>query len=326
MPLVVPGRVDRCTYRRRKSFRTVSNKVRKVKTPGGKLVLHYTGKKGKSPNCGDAGCEKRLHGVRARPPPLHEGRLWPRHPCGHTRDATVQLPADSPATAPLNAQAAAKHGGSGRQSCSRGRAAVWLVQQLTSGGGVVPCCWEAERLQLGCGAATLQRTPCTTACRLAREAEATAAAAAAKAISADGRDAHLAPTPRLPPQIPALRPVEYSRISKRQKKVSRAYGGSRCANCVRMRCAAAPKPRPPRAGRTRLPGRWARHAPRLVWSSHAAALQQRDARARTHAWPACMRADARTLRSWLRRIVRAFLIEEQKIVKKVLKSQAAGAK
>ena len=143
----------------------------------------------------------------------------------------------------------------------------------------------------------------------------------------DGRDAHLAPTPRPPPpQIPALRPVEYSRISKRQKKVTRAYGGSRCANCVRMRCAAAPKPRPPRAGRTRLPGRWARHAPRLVWSSHAAALRQRDARARTHAWPACMRADALTLRFWLRRIVRAFLIEEQKIVKKVLKSQAVGAK
>jgi len=112
--------VDRCTYRRRKSFRTVSNKVRKVKTPGGKLVLHYTGKKGKSPTCGDAGCNLRLNG------------------------------------------------------------------------------------------------------------------------------------------IPALRPVEYSRISKRQKKVTRAYGGSRCAKCVRMK------------------------------------------------------------------IVRAFLIEEQKIVKKVIKSQTAA--
>ena len=60
-------------------------------------------------------------------------------------------------------------------------------------------------------------------------------------------------------QIPALRPIEYSRISKRQKKVSRAYGGSRCGQCVRQR------------------------------------------------------------------IVRAFLIEEQKIVKKVLKQQAATA-
>ncbi len=59
--------------------------------------------------------------------------------------------------------------------------------------------------------------------------------------------------------IPALRPSEYARISKRQKHVSRAYGGSRCAKCVRER------------------------------------------------------------------IVRAFLIEEQKIVKKVLKTQAAMA-
>jgi large subunit ribosomal protein L34e len=35
--------------------------------------------------------------------------------------------------------------------------------------------------------------------------------------------------------VPALRPKEYSQISKRQKSVSRAYGGSRCANCVRSR-------------------------------------------------------------------------------------------
>ncbi|KAI3634330.1 hypothetical protein MIR68_003085 [Amoeboaphelidium protococcarum] len=55
--------------------------------------------------------------------------------------------------------------------------------------------------------------------------------------------------------IPALRPREYSQISKRQKNVTRAYGGSRCADCVKQR------------------------------------------------------------------ILRAFLIEEQKIVKKVLKAQ-----
>lgn len=64
-------RGDRVTYRRRKSFRTVSNKVRKVKTPGGKLVLHYTGKKGSNPTCGDPGCDQRLHGVRPpSAPPL----------------------------------------------------------------------------------------------------------------------------------------------------------------------------------------------------------------------------------------------------------------
>jgi len=60
-------------------------------------------------------------------------------------------------------------------------------------------------------------------------------------------------------QIPALRPKEFAQVSKPTKTVARAYGGSRCGNCVRER------------------------------------------------------------------IVRAFLVEEQKIVKKVLKQQAALA-
>lgn len=37
------------------------------------------------------------------------------------------------------------------------------------------------------------------------------------------------------PGIPALRPREYSNISKPKKTVQRAYGGSRCANCVHDR-------------------------------------------------------------------------------------------
>lgn len=36
-------------------------------------------------------------------------------------------------------------------------------------------------------------------------------------------------------QIPALRPHEYATTSKAQKTVRRAYGGSRCGNCVRDR-------------------------------------------------------------------------------------------
>ncbi|KAL2155825.1 hypothetical protein VTH82DRAFT_567 [Thermothelomyces myriococcoides] len=62
------------------------------------------------------------------------------------------------------------------------------------------------------------------------------------------------------PGIPALRPREYAQISKPKKTVQRAYGGSRCGNCVRDR------------------------------------------------------------------IIRAFLIEEQKIVKKVLKEQSQAEK
>ncbi|KAF8419925.1 60S ribosomal protein L34B [Tirmania nivea] len=61
------------------------------------------------------------------------------------------------------------------------------------------------------------------------------------------------------PGVPALRPKEYANVSKPSKNVSRAYGGSRCANCVKDR------------------------------------------------------------------VVRAFLIEEQKIVKKVLKEAEAAA-
>merc|ERR1711912_200130 len=60
--------------------------------------------------------------------------------------------------------------------------------------------------------------------------------------------------------IPVLKPVLYSRLAKNKKNVSRAYGGSRCAKCVRDR------------------------------------------------------------------IIRAFLIEEQKIVKQVLKKQKKAAK
>merc|ERR1712063_192572 len=37
------------------------------------------------------------------------------------------------------------------------------------------------------------------------------------------------------PGIPHLRPKAYSRVSRCQKNVTRAYGGSRCGNCVRDR-------------------------------------------------------------------------------------------
>ena len=37
--------VQRLTYRRRHSYATKSNRVKKVKTPGGKLTFHYVAKK-----------------------------------------------------------------------------------------------------------------------------------------------------------------------------------------------------------------------------------------------------------------------------------------
>ncbi|KAL5478527.1 RPL34A [Sanghuangporus sanghuang] len=37
------------------------------------------------------------------------------------------------------------------------------------------------------------------------------------------------------PGIPALRPRKYATVSKRIKTVRRAYGGSRCGDCVKSR-------------------------------------------------------------------------------------------
>mmetsp|Transcript_1049 Transcript_1049/g.1260 ORF Transcript_1049/g.1260 Transcript_1049/m.1260 type:complete len:117 (-) Transcript_1049:205-555(-) len=45
----------RITYKRRHCYRTKSNKVRPVKTPGGKLVAQYVKKKAAGPKCGDCG-------------------------------------------------------------------------------------------------------------------------------------------------------------------------------------------------------------------------------------------------------------------------------
>ncbi|KAI1871442.1 uncharacterized protein JN550_004436 [Neoarthrinium moseri] len=78
--------------------------------------------------------------------------------------------------------------------------------------------------------------------------------------SSPGTPPHAGPPTNPFTQVPALRPREYAQISHPKKTVQRAYGGSRCGNCVRDR------------------------------------------------------------------IVRAFLIEEQKIVKKVLKEQEGASK
>ncbi|KAJ1969515.1 60S ribosomal protein L34B [Dimargaris xerosporica] len=57
---------QRVTYRRRLSYNTNSNRVRKVKTPGGRLVLQYVKKPAKGPSCGD--CGSRLAGIPALRP------------------------------------------------------------------------------------------------------------------------------------------------------------------------------------------------------------------------------------------------------------------
>ncbi|KAI9750841.1 MAG: 60S ribosomal protein L34B [Chaenotheca gracillima] len=57
---------ERLTYRRRNPYNTRSNKVRVIKTPGGKLRYLHIKKKGTSPKCGDCGIK--LPGVPALRP------------------------------------------------------------------------------------------------------------------------------------------------------------------------------------------------------------------------------------------------------------------
>ncbi|GAB0496905.1 hypothetical protein MMPV_008226 [Pyropia vietnamensis] len=51
----------RVTLRRRNAYSTLSNRVRKVKTPGGKLVVQYIRKAGSVARCADT--KTKLHGV-----------------------------------------------------------------------------------------------------------------------------------------------------------------------------------------------------------------------------------------------------------------------
>merc|ERR1712014_472877 len=65
--------VQRITYRRRLAWNTSSNQRRVSKTPGGKLVFLYTGKRETVTKCADTG--KSLQGVKShRPAQLKPGR------------------------------------------------------------------------------------------------------------------------------------------------------------------------------------------------------------------------------------------------------------
>ncbi|KAL9604240.1 MAG: hypothetical protein Q9219_000638 [cf. Caloplaca sp. 3 TL-2023] len=57
---------SRLTYRRRNPYNTRSNKVRIVKTPGGKLQYQHLKKRGSPPKCGDCGIK--LPGIPALRP------------------------------------------------------------------------------------------------------------------------------------------------------------------------------------------------------------------------------------------------------------------
>lgn len=82
--------VQRLTYRRRHAYNTRSNRVRKVRTPGGKLVFHYLRKKANVVKCGD--CHTELQGIPAVRPKeyrlLHKNQRTVSRAYGGTRCAT----------------------------------------------------------------------------------------------------------------------------------------------------------------------------------------------------------------------------------------------
>ncbi|CAL8075749.1 unnamed protein product [Calicophoron daubneyi] len=58
--------MQRLTLRRRLSYNTLSNKRKKVKTPGGRVVYIYIHKRGTVPKCGD--CKMKLAGIKPSRP------------------------------------------------------------------------------------------------------------------------------------------------------------------------------------------------------------------------------------------------------------------
>uniref|UniRef100_A0A7S4B283 60S ribosomal protein L34 n=1 Tax=Chrysotila carterae TaxID=13221 RepID=A0A7S4B283_CHRCT len=111
-----------------------------------------------------------------------------------------------------------------------------------------------------------------------------------------------------------MRPSELKNVSKRQKTVTRAYGGSRCARCVRTRCAV----------QLQMPDAKVQESDFCLGdpcgcfkcaTGKAPVVRVRGRSDFADPWR-LMRAALR------RRIVRAFLIEERQLVKKVLKAQA----
>mmetsp|Transcript_149300 Transcript_149300/g.212244 ORF Transcript_149300/g.212244 Transcript_149300/m.212244 type:complete len:117 (-) Transcript_149300:93-443(-) len=65
----------RITYRRSCSYNTKSNRIRAVRTPGGKMVAHWVKKSSAGPQCGETG--KRLQGLKQLRP--KEYKRIPKH-------------------------------------------------------------------------------------------------------------------------------------------------------------------------------------------------------------------------------------------------------
>merc|ERR1712205_69012 len=68
--------VQRVTYRRRHCYATKSNRMRRLRTPGGKIVVQRVQKRASVPTCGEAKCSLTLPGIPAlRPTAMSQKRL-----------------------------------------------------------------------------------------------------------------------------------------------------------------------------------------------------------------------------------------------------------
>ena len=74
--IITTTMVQRVTYRRRLSYNTQSNRVRKVRTPGSRVVVQYVQKRGHGPRAGSHSYSsgERINGI-AQLRPYHYKRL-----------------------------------------------------------------------------------------------------------------------------------------------------------------------------------------------------------------------------------------------------------
>ena len=81
---------SRVTYKRRHCYATRSNKIKVVKTPGGKFGIKYRKKRAAAPKCGD--CGKALQGLKCLRPKEY------KHANRHTKTVSRAYGGESEST------------------------------------------------------------------------------------------------------------------------------------------------------------------------------------------------------------------------------------
>lgn len=248
--------VQRLTYRRRHCYATKSNGVRKVKTPGGKVTLHNVAKKANAPKCGD--CHKALQGVRftclldilllfARIPAASTDytrssslarRARSRSMWRHAPNYLVPVCLDACHRFQKTRELGPISHGSNRLSPNRPIHTIKHPPTNThthTHTASISClaCMPLHRITNSHLWHRLHhhQPPATSLAIISASYPPNLARIRSQKLSLLSwlLLAHDCV------QIPVLRPHLYKKLSKNKKNVSRAYGGSRCAGCVRQR-------------------------------------------------------------------------------------------